>query len=54
VYIDEGIRRGNDIFKALAMRAHAVLVDRPILYSLAVDDAHNVQQVLEILHSELK
>ncbi|HEX6484621.1 MAG TPA: alpha-hydroxy acid oxidase [Ktedonobacteraceae bacterium] len=54
VYMDGGIRRGTDIFKALALGARAVLVGRPVLWGLAVDGACGVQQVLEILHSELE
>jgi isopentenyl diphosphate isomerase/L-lactate dehydrogenase-like FMN-dependent dehydrogenase len=54
VYIDGGIRRGTDIFKALAQGARAVLIGRPILWGLAVDGARGVQQVLEILHTELE
>lgn len=54
VYIDSGIRRGTDILKALALGAHAVLIGRPILWGLAVDGAHGVQSVLEILHAELE
>ncbi len=54
VYMDGGIRRGTDILKALALGAHAVLVGRPILWGLAVDGACGVQQVLEILHTELE
>jgi isopentenyl diphosphate isomerase/L-lactate dehydrogenase-like FMN-dependent dehydrogenase len=54
VYMDGGIRRGTDILKALALGAHAVLVGRPILWGLAVDGALGVQQVLEILHTELE
>ena len=54
VYMDGGIRRGTDIFKALALGARAVLIGRPILWGLAVDGAHGVQQVFEILHTELE
>ena len=54
VYMDGGIRRGTDIFKALALGARAVLVGRPILWGLAVDGASGVQQVLSILHTELE
>jgi 4-hydroxymandelate oxidase len=31
VLVDGGIRRGTDIFKALAMSAKAVLLGRPML-----------------------
>ena len=54
VYMDGGIRRGTDILKALALGARAVLVGRPVLWGLAVDGARGVQQVLEILHTELE
>lgn len=54
VYMDGGIRRGTDVLKALALGARAVLVGRPVLWGLAVDGAHGVQQVLEILHTELE
>jgi L-lactate dehydrogenase (cytochrome) len=35
VYVDGGIRRGTDIFKALALGATAVGIGRPTLYGLA-------------------
>src|SRR6266567_1137697 len=54
VYLDGGIRRGTDIFKALALGARAVLVGRPILWGLAVDGARGVEHVLELLRIELE
>jgi isopentenyl diphosphate isomerase/L-lactate dehydrogenase-like FMN-dependent dehydrogenase len=54
VYMDGGIRRGTDILKALALGARAVLVGRPALWGVAANGAHGVQQVLEILHTELE
>ena len=42
MYIDEGIRRGNNIFKALALNVQVVLVGRPILWSLFVYGAYSV------------
>ena len=54
VYLDGGIRRGTDILKALALGARAVLIGRPVLWGLAVNGAHGVQRVLEILHTELE
>ncbi|XP_070570304.1 2-Hydroxyacid oxidase 2-like [Ptychodera flava] len=53
VYVDGGIRNGIDVFKALALGAKAVFVGRPILYGLAHSGEDGVQQILEILKSEL-
>jgi 4-hydroxymandelate oxidase len=52
VYVDGGIRRGTDVFKALALGARAVLVGRPVIWGLAVGGAAGVQRVLELLLSE--
>ena len=35
VFIDGGVRRGTDIFKALALGAKAVGVGRPALYAMS-------------------
>ena len=32
MYLDGGVRRGRDVFKALALGATAVFVGRPVLY----------------------
>ena len=53
VYLDGGIRRGADVFKALALGARAVLIGRPIFWGLAVDGEDGVRRVLEILRDEL-
>lgn len=53
ILIDGGFRRGSDILKALALGARAVLVSRPVLWGLAAYGAPGVQQVLELLQSEL-
>jgi 4-hydroxymandelate oxidase len=54
VYMDGGIRRGADVFKALALGARAVFVGRPILWGLAVDGSEGARRVLEILRRELE
>jgi len=54
VLMDGGIRRGTDIFKALALGAHAVLVGRPIMHGLAAAGATGVAHVLHLLRSELE
>jgi lactate 2-monooxygenase len=46
---DSGIRRGSDIFKALALGARAVLVGRPYCYGLALGGEEGVKFVLHNL-----
>jgi isopentenyl diphosphate isomerase/L-lactate dehydrogenase-like FMN-dependent dehydrogenase len=53
VYVDGGIRRGNDVLKALALGARAAFVARPIAAGLAVDGEAGVARVLELFRSEL-
>jgi isopentenyl diphosphate isomerase/L-lactate dehydrogenase-like FMN-dependent dehydrogenase len=52
VLVDGGIRRGTDVFKALALGACAVLIGRPVVWGLAVDGQAGAQRVLEILLDE--
>jgi 4-hydroxymandelate oxidase len=54
VFVDGGIRRGTDIFKALALGARAVLIGRPYLWALAVNGEAGVADVLRHLHDDLK
>lgn len=54
VLLDGGIRRGSDIFKALALGASAVLVGRPYVNALATAGALGVAHVLRILREELE
>ncbi|NUP14247.1 MAG: alpha-hydroxy-acid oxidizing protein [Polyangiaceae bacterium] len=53
VYLDGGIRWGEDIFKALALGARAVLVGRPVLWGLTVGGQAGVADVLRLLTNEL-
>jgi len=53
VLFDSGIRRGTDVFKALALGAEAVGVGRPVLWGLALYAADGVAAVLEHLKMEL-
>ncbi len=53
ILIDGGIRRGTDIFKALALGATAVCIGRPYIYGLASGGQAGVEKVLEILQTEL-
>src|SRR3989442_3981667 len=53
ILFDSGIRRGTDVFKALAIGAEAVGVGRPVLWGLALYGAEGVAAVLEHLRAEL-
>jgi isopentenyl diphosphate isomerase/L-lactate dehydrogenase-like FMN-dependent dehydrogenase len=53
VLVDGGVRRGTDVLKALALGARAVLVGRPILWSLAIDGARGVERTLAMLQREI-
>eukprot|EP01104_Vermistella_antarctica_P004131 TRINITY_DN14641_c0_g1_i1.p1 TRINITY_DN14641_c0_g1~~TRINITY_DN14641_c0_g1_i1.p1 ORF type:complete len:518 (-),score=96.12 TRINITY_DN14641_c0_g1_i1:3-1424(-) len=54
VWIDGGIRRGTDIFKALALGATAVGVGRPVLYGMAGYGQEGVERVLQLLQDEFE
>jgi 4-hydroxymandelate oxidase len=53
VLIDGGIRRGTDIFKALALGATAVGIGRPQAWGLAAFGQSGVEAALDILNREL-
>ena len=53
VLVDGGVRRGTDIFKALAMGARAICIGRPYIWGLSAFGQPGVERVLDILHREL-
>jgi 4-hydroxymandelate oxidase len=53
VYVDGGIRRGSDIFKALALGARAVMIGRPVIWGLTIQGSDGVKNVMEHLRVEL-
>ncbi len=53
VFIDGGIRRGTDIFKALALGATGVGIGRPQVWGLAAFGQSGVEAVIDILNREL-
>lgn len=54
VLLDGGIRRGTDIFKALALGARAVGIGRPYLWGLAAFGQPGVETVLTLLRREVE
>ncbi len=54
VLLDSGISKGADIFKALALGAHGVLLGRPILWALTVGGEPGVQSLLQTLRQDLE
>ncbi len=54
VLVDGGIRRGTDVFKALALGATAVAIGRPQVWGLAAFGQAGVEAVLDILRRELQ
>ncbi len=53
VLFDGGIRRGQDVVKAMALGARACLVGRAFLYGLAAGGEAGVTQALDILRREM-
>ncbi len=53
VLLDSGIRRGVDVFKALALGAKAVLVGRYLVWGLAAGGQAGVERALAILRNDL-
>jgi isopentenyl diphosphate isomerase/L-lactate dehydrogenase-like FMN-dependent dehydrogenase len=53
IVFDSGVRRGQDVFRALALGADVVAVGRPVMYGLALGGHLGVQSVLEYLRNDL-
>ena len=52
IFLDSGIRSGQDMLKARALGAQAVFIGRPMLYGLGVAGEAGVTRVLDIIRSE--
>ncbi|MEX0502093.1 L-lactate dehydrogenase [Alphaproteobacteria bacterium LSUCC0719] len=53
VWMDGGIRTGQDVLRAVALGAKGTLIGRAFLYGLGAGGRDGVTKVLEILHKEL-
>jgi (S)-2-hydroxy-acid oxidase len=53
VFVDGGVRRGTDVFKALALGATAIGIGRPQAWGLAAFGQAGVEAVIDILNREL-
>ena len=53
VWMDGGIRTGQDFLRAVALGARGTLIGRAFLYGLGAGGRAGVTRVLEILHKEL-
>jgi isopentenyl diphosphate isomerase/L-lactate dehydrogenase-like FMN-dependent dehydrogenase len=54
VLIDGGVRRGTDVYKAVALGATAVGIGRPFAWGLAAFGQSGAERVLDILNLELR
>ncbi|XP_077245459.1 glycolate oxidase 1-like [Tasmannia lanceolata] len=54
VFLDGGVRRGTDVFKALALGASGVFIGRPVVFALAAEGEAGVRKVLQILRDEFE
>lgn len=54
ILFDSGIRSGQDVFKALALGADAVMVGRPYIWGLASGGALGVAHVIRLMRDELE
>ena len=54
IIFDSGIRRGQHIFKAIAMGADVVAIGRPVIYGLALGGWRGVVSVFDYLKQDLR
>ncbi|HVG05743.1 MAG TPA: alpha-hydroxy acid oxidase [Burkholderiaceae bacterium] len=54
VMIDSGIRRGNDVLKAIALGADFVFIGRPFIYAAAIGGQAGVTHAIRLLSHEIQ
>ncbi len=54
VMIDSGIRRGNDVLKAIALGADFVFIGRPFIYAAAIGGQAGVAHAIGLLTHEIQ
>ncbi|MCH8907730.1 MAG: alpha-hydroxy-acid oxidizing protein [Candidatus Heimdallarchaeota archaeon] len=54
ILLDSGVRRGSDVFKAIALGATSTVIGRPYIWGLGAAGEEGIQQVFEILRSEFE
>ncbi|KAI3712186.1 hypothetical protein L1987_70736 [Smallanthus sonchifolius] len=54
VFLDGGVRRGNDVFKAMSLGASGIFIGRPVVFSLAAEGEAGVKKVLQMLRDEFE
>lgn len=54
LFLDGGVRRGTDVYKAMAMGADAVGFGRPYLWGLAAFGAEGVTHCVQLVEAELR
>ncbi|KAK9474136.1 FMN-dependent dehydrogenase [Dipodascopsis tothii] len=54
VHMDGGVRRGTDVFKALALGADYVWIGRPALWGLKYNGQAGLEETLQLLLNEFK
>ncbi len=53
IFVDGGIRRGSDVFKALAMGATAVGIGKPVAYAMSAYGQEGIEAAVLALKTEL-
>ena len=53
IVFDGGVRRGSDVFKAIALGADLVLIGRPVVWGLGYKGQEGLETVVNILEREL-